>query len=248
MTCYVRNMSCYKYCEESRTSTVFRCPYPGTKQTIIKDETGLVDLKEKNVKQSIQLVKLNSDGNFLYDQEIETILIKNKLYNEMSGKWSMSVVSDPIKSFDERNKLRGIVDLISSSDIEVIGTETVDGEKCYKLKVVPEQNTIRGILAIQALAVQSSVPITLPIASFEDLSESDPLVDNSDISYTVWLTADKCVPKKMDAEINFALTPASMKVGSESMSNFRIDATVKDTLVLSDFDAPSDITVPGVAR
>ncbi len=240
-------MSCYKYCEESRTSAVFRCPYPGTKQTITKDEAGLVDLKEKNARRSIQLVKFGSDDNALYDQEIETILIKDKLYNKMDGKWSMSMVSDPIKSFDERNKLRGLVDLLSSSNIEVIGAETVDGEKCYKLKVEPEQNTIRGILAVQALAIQSSLPITLPTMSLEDLSESDPLLYNSDISYTVWLTADKCIPKKMDTEINFALTSESMKVGSESMPNFKIDATVKDTLVLSDFDAPSDIAVPGVS-
>lgn len=241
----VQSLSCYKYSENARANTVFRGPYPITRQTITKDETGLIDLEEKNAKQSIKSVKLDGDGNDLCKQEIETILIKDKLYNKMDGKWAMSVVPDTTKSFNELNKLNGLVDLINSSNIQVVSIGIVDGERCYEVRVEPELNTIRSILIAQASAVQSSAPISLPVTSFEDLSESGPLLSSSDVSYTVWLTEDKCIPKKMDAKITFTLTPASMNSGSERMPNYRINATVKDTLVLSDFDTPGNIVLPG---
>ncbi len=251
----VQSMSCYKYShsEKVQMDTAFRDQYPVTKQTITKEEAGLIDLKERNAKQSIKSMKLDSDGHALSAQETETYLIKDKLYTKMDGKWTKSMVSEAIKpfAFDEQNKLKGLADLIKGSDIEVIGTETVDGQECYKLKVKPDLDTARSILAAQAFTVQSSVPGSLPVVRFKDLSESDPLLRNADISYTVWLTADKHIPKKMVGEMSFALTPDSMKVGSKGEPNFRIDADVEDTLILSDFDAIDDIdnmTVPDEAE
>lgn len=240
----IQDISCYKYAhsEKIQMNTAFREQYPVTKQTITKDEAGLIDLKERNAKQSIKSTKLDSEGHALSAQEIETYLIKDKKYTKMDGKWTKSMVSEPISPFvfDEQNKLKGLADLINGSNVEVIGTETVDGQECYKLNVKPDLDTARSILAAQAFTVQSSVPGSLPIVRFKDLSESDPLLRNADITYTVWLTVDKHIPKKMIGEISFALTPDSMKVGSKGIPNFRIDADIEDTLTLSDFNAIDD--------
>lgn len=219
-------------------------PCPENEQITTKDETGLIDLRERSAKQSTSSMKLDSYGNIIDEQDIETTLIDDKLYNKLDGQWTMSVVSDPTKSFDERNKLKGIADLISGSNIEMIGTETIDGQKCYEVKVKPELSTLRNILAAQASSIQSSAPIQLQDASSNDLLEGDNLLQDSNVSYTVWLTVDKCIPKKMDAEIAFTLAPASMDVGLESVSNSRVEVTVKDTLVLSDFDAPGLAVMP----
>lgn len=248
----IQNISCYKYShsEKVQMNTAFRDQYPVTKQTITKDEAGLIDLKERNAKQSTESTKLDSDGHALSAQEIETYLIKDKLYTKMDGKWTRSMVSEAIKpfAFDEQNKLKGLADLIKGSNIEVVGTETVDGQECYKLNVKPDLDTARGILAAHAFDVQSSTPGSLPVVRFKDLSESDPLLRNADISYTVWLTVDKHIPKKMVGEINFALTPDTMRVEPKGEPNFKIDAAIEDTLILSDFDDIDNITVPDEAE
>ncbi len=244
----IQNINCYKYCEETKTDAEFKGPHQVTvtTRTIAEDETGLVDLEGKNAKQSIQSVKLDHDGNTIDSQEIETYLIEDELYTKQNGKWTRSMVSKPLKSiaFDARNKLRGLIELINGSSIEVIGTEIVDGQKCYKLKVELEPDTARSILATKAFAVQSSAPESLPAASFEDLSGSDPLLHNSNISYTVWLTEDEYIPVKVDGEIGFALTPATMKAVPGKTADFRIDATAEDILTLSDFNAFDSIEVP----
>jgi hypothetical protein len=247
----IQSISCYRYCEETQTNAIFKGPGSQvTKQTIAEDETGLVDLEGKNAKQSIQSIKLDHDGNTLDSQEIETYLIEDKLYTRLNGKWTRSMVSGPVKSiaFDERNKLRDLAELISGSNIEVIGTEIIDGQKCYKLKVEPKMDTARSILADRAFSVQSSAPISLPDASIEDLSESDPLLYNSDISYTVWLTEDEYIPMKVDAEMEFEITPVTMKAGPGKASDFRVDAATEDILTLSDFNTSGDIDVPDEAN
>jgi len=247
----LQNLSCYKYSfsEKVQTDSASRDSYPVTTQTTTRDEIGLIDLEGRNAKQSIRSMKLDHDGNALHEQEIETYLVDDKLYTKTNGKWTRSMVSGPIRplKFDERNKLNYLVDLINGSNIEVIGTETVDGQKCHKLKVVPGLDTASNILAAQAFAVQSSVPESLPVATLRNLLESDPLLYDSDISYTVWLTEEEYTPKKMSGEIYFTLTPASMNAGSKGVSNFRIDAAVEDTLVLSDFNAIDNIEVPDEA-
>lgn len=246
----VRNLGCYKYCKETRTDAVSKSSRQVTKHTITEDEIGLVDLKGLNAKQSIKSMKLDRDGNALSSEAIETCLIKDRLYTKINGKWTRSMLSEPIRTieFGERDRLGSLADLINGSNVEVLGTETVDGQKCYKLKVEPEPSAARSILAAQAFAVQSSASESLPAASFEDLSKSDPLFYNSNMSYTVWLTEDKCIPMKVDAKINLALTPDSMKVMPGMEPDFRIDATTEDVLVLSDFDAIDSIEAPDEGR
>jgi hypothetical protein len=128
-----------------------------------------------------------------------------------------------------------------------IGAETVDGQKCYKVKVVPGLDTARSILAAQAFAVQSSVPGSLPVVSYKDLSESDPLLHDSDVSYTIWITEDEYIPMKLDGKINFALTPATMNIRPGNVRDFRVDTAIEDTLVLSDFNAIDNIELPDEA-
>lgn len=207
---------------------VFVDSCPEDVQIISKDEMGLIDLSENSARQSISSMKLDRYGNILDQQGIVSNLIDDKLYNKIDGQWTMSVVSNPARSFDERNKLKGLVNLISSSNIEMIGTEIVDGQNCYKVKVRPEMNAVRSILSAQASSIQSA----------QSLSGS------SDLSYTVWLTVDKCIPKKMDADIAFTLISDSIDIGLERMPSSRIDVKVKDILVLSDFDSRDNTEVP----
>ncbi len=247
----VQNIGSYKYCKETRIDAVSKGSRQATKQyAIAEDEIGFVILGEKNAKQSIKSMELDEDGDTISSGETETYLIKDRLYTRMDGKWTKSILSEPIRSieFDERDKLSSLADLINGSNVEVIGIETVDGQKCYKIIVKPELSAARSILAAHAFAVQSSAPGSLPAVSFDGLSESDPLIHDSKISYTVWLTEDEYIPVKVDAEINFALTPDSMKVTPGKVPDFRIDATTEDILLLSDFNALDSIKVPDEAE
>lgn len=192
---------------------------------------------------------MDHDGHSLNEQEVETYLIKDELYTKTNGKWTRSMISGSMRplAFDERNRLKGLTDLIKGSHIEMMGKEAIDGRECYKLKVVPGEDTARSILAGQAFEVQSFVPESLPVADLKDLLESDNLLDNSDITYTVWLTEDEHTPMKIDGDMHFALTPASMKVKSKSMPNFKVDVAIEDTLALSDFNSEGGIEVPDEA-
>ena len=198
-------------------NAIFNGPYPTTRQISTKDEIGIVDLKDKNAKQILKLVNSDYSGKTLSSQESEAYLIGDKLYTKVNGEWAESVISNPVKAFEERDKLKGLVGLISSSDMEVIGTEVIDGQRCYKLKINPELHAANSILADQAIAAYSSTAVSLPSISSEDLSEGNTLLDNSNISYTIWITSATYIPKMMNAEITFALTPASLKGGSDSM-------------------------------
>lgn len=247
----IQNISCYKYAysKKVQAGSESRDPYPAKTQAVTKDELGKVDLDGRNAERSIKSMTLGHNGNALNEQEIETYLIKDEMYTKTNGKWTRSMISGPIRSlaFDERNKLKGLADLISGSRIEVMGKETIDGKECYKLKVMPGMDTARSILASQAFEAQSSVPESLPPASLKGLLESDPLLDDGDISYTIWVTEDEYIPMMMEGETNFILTPASMRVKSKGIPDFRIDVAVEDMLVLSDFNDADDIEVPGEA-
>ncbi len=244
MTLSIQNVNYYKYSENAQMNTIFSGPYPTAEQTSTKDENGIIDLKDKAAKQVSKLVRSDYGCTDPSTQNCEAYLIGDKLYTKIDGKWTESTISDPVNAFQERNKLKGVVGLISSSDIEVIGTEVIDGQRCYKLRMVPELHAANSMLADQAIAAYSLAPTSLPTISSNDLSEGSALLDNSNISYTIWITSATYIPKMMNAEIKFALTPASLKGGSDSMPDFRIDASTKDTIVFSDFNVHEKIGVP----
>lgn len=225
-------------------NTVYSGSYPTTRQISTKDEIGNIDIKGKNAKQISKLVNSDYSGKTLSTQESEAYLIGDKLYTKANGKLTESAISNPAKAFQECDKLKGIVGLIASSDIEVVGTEIVDGQRCYKLRIYPEQHAANSMLIDLALLTYSSVSATLPAISSNDLSESSSLLDSSNISYTIWITSATCLPKVVNAEIKFALTPASLKGGSDSMPYFRIDAVTNETLAFSGFNVPENIEVP----
>lgn len=243
MTLSVKNVKCYKYSENDQMNAISIGSYPTIKKMSAKDENGTVDSMSKNVKQTSRSVISDDSGKALSTQENESYLIGDKLYTKTDGQWIESNVSDPVKAFGERDKLISLVGLIRSSDIESISTEVIDGQKCYKLEIKPEQNTAVNLLKDQALEAYSTTASPLPEISSKDLSDSNALLDNSNMSYTVWITT-AYIPKMMNSKTKLTLTPASLLGGSDRTPNFRINAIVDDRVLFTDFNVPERIGTP----
>ncbi len=247
MVLSVQNVKHYKYSENAQMDAISSGPYQTIRKISTKDENGAIDSKGRDAKQISTSVISDFSGQTLSRDEHQAYLIGDKLYTKADGQWSMSNVSDPAKAFGECDKLKCIAGLIRSSDIEAISTEAVDGQKCYKLRIRPEPNNAYDLIKDQALEAYSSTAAPLPEISSKDLSDRNTLLDNSNMSYTVWITPSY-VPKKMNVKTRFALTPANLLGGSDTMPNFRINAAQNHTVVFTDFNSPEKIELPAEAK
>lgn len=248
MALSIRNVNCYKYAESSRMKCDFNDSCNLTEVIDTENEIGSIDLKNGIAKQALKSVKADYNGKTLADQENEVYLIGDTLYTKTNGKWTRSAVSDPAKALEECDKLRSLVKLIDSSDMEIVGAEMIDGQRCYKLKIEPEPHIACSMLSAQALAAQSLAPVALQGIGPKELSENNSLFDDSKIFCTVWISRGTYLPKKMEREITLALTPDCLKVGSESIPDFKIDADAKDFVLYRDFNVPDDMAVPEEAE
>ncbi len=248
MVLSVKNVSYYKYAKKVQTNSDFNGSYGIAKLINTENEQGSIDLKERAVKQVSKSVESDCNGKVLTDQELEAYLIGDTLYTKKNGKWTRSIVVDSAKSLEEHDTLKSLVDLLSRSDLKSVGTETIDGQKCYKLKIGLEPHIAYSMLVTQSLAAHSVSPVTLPKISLDDLSESNVLLNNSKISCTVWITADTYRPMGMDRQTMLALTPECLKTRSENMPSFKIVATTNESIRFSDFNVQGDIALPDEAR
>jgi len=168
---------------------------------------------------------------------MEMYFINDTIYMKLDDNWTKLMMPSPDDIWERQNLVKNQVELLSNSELTYEGMESIDGEECYKLKVVPDMKTYATMLSEQ---LGSSIPV-----AFMNLSL---LYESTEMEETVWITKDDSFLKKSDVNMKLDITPEIMNLPPEVVGNITMNIDMTASMLFSDFNEPVDIVLPEEAK
>jgi len=151
---------------------------------------------------------------------------------------------------NRNNQVKAIAETFNLSVTEDLGSEAINGEDAYKLKIVTgSKDNINLQNAAFAIAAKvTSYPMYLPSVNRSELNETGK------IEKTIWISKKSCLPVKYHSTMSFSMTPeiigamdlntSQMKRLNQSIRLGEISVSMETSDLYYDFDKPTDITPP----
>ena len=180
--------------------------------------------------------------------------IGNSTYvNDESGNWTH--LADPrskedVWGKDRNNQVKAIAATFNLSTTEDLGSESINGEDAYKLKIVTgsgdQTNLQNAAFAIAAKVTQ--YPMYLPSVNRTELNETGK------IEKTIWISKKSYLPVKYQSTMSFSMRPeiiggldpstSQMKMFNQSIRLGEISVSIETEDLYYDFNKPTEITLP----
>lgn len=185
---------------------------------------------------------------------IDFYLIGNSTYmNEGNGNWSH--LADPrtaeeVWGPDRNNQVETLANSSSLSDLEALGSEAVNGEDAYKLKIVPGAGDSINLYntAFSIAAKITNYPMSLPSINRTELNET------AKTEKTIWISKTSFLPVKYESVMSFTMTPeivgvldtsnGQMMKLNQSIKLGAISVAIETSDLYYDFDKPFYIIPP----
>ncbi|MDI9616531.1 MAG: hypothetical protein QFX31_04110 [Methanothrix sp.] len=204
---------------------------------------------EKNSSQSMLRVSQESSmssekyRNLSMSASREYYIVNSTRYERANGNWTRLFMPYPEYELLRENRLYLQLDILNRSRAEVIGSEAVDGTDCWKLKVSPENSTIRAAV----IALEVSEVLGLPAQILLAMFNTTELERNSSIDWTAWVSKEEKHLVKREGTVKASITPEVLGISSPGV-RFVINVNVEESMRFFDYDRPLEIELPDEAR
>ena len=237
------NLTTYTYSRSETSDFQFSNASLKTEFDAYKSTEGQVDLVNKSGSWSSNLTDeeskevLNWEGYFVDSSE----------YWKQGQNWTKFPVNDTAGMMENYNEIPGEVNLIKYSNLEIVGSEKLQGEDVYKLVGTPFEFICKGICGLQLLSayIQSPLPLPEKLRNGTLDFNSTNLENNSQTVLTVWVTKDKYLLKRVDINSSLTVTPEILNISSP---DFKIVSTLNESTVYNNFGTHLDIVLPKEAE
>jgi len=158
MTASADNLTTYTYTRSAESNIIYSNESLQDKFDAVKATKGKVNLTAQSGWWSHQLTDIGT-GQVLAWQGY--FLNGTELWKE-GDNWTQFIITDIDAVMEDYNELPGQAALLSYSNLSITGTESIDGEDCYKLAGEPITLIKETILGTQIFAAYLSSPFPLP--------------------------------------------------------------------------------------
>ena len=209
MTASADNLTSYTYSRSAESTIIYSNESLQDKFAAVKATEGKVNLTAQSGWWSHRLTDIG-DGQVLTWQGY--FLNGTELWKEGEN-WTQFNITDPdailrtITSFPARRAL------LNYSNLSITGTETIDGEDCYKLAGEPIPLDRETILGTQIFASYLSSPFPLP-DEFDNKNfdfDNTSILDNSNVSVTAWISKQTSLLRRIEIDSSLTLRPRSSR-------------------------------------
>ena len=239
MTESADNLTSYTYTRSAESTIIYSNESLQDKFAAIKATKGKVNLTAKSGWWSHQLTDIGN-GQVLTWQGY--FLNGTEFWKEGEN-WTQFNITDPDALLADYNELPGQAQLLNYSDLLITGTETIDGEDCYKLAGEPIPLIEKTILGTQIFASYLSSPFPLP-DEFDNKNfdfDNTSIQGNSNVSVTAWISKQTSLLRRIEIDSSLTLTPSILKI--EEL-NFTIQSTLHEQTDYSNFGESVQIVLP----
>jgi len=185
--------------------------------------------------------------------QMEVYLIGNSTYfKDERGNWTH--LKDPMNAGeiwekDNHNQVKTLSAMINNSQMENAGSETIEGQETYKMKIVTGVADYSNLYGIAFdLVARPTNYMAMPSINKTELNETGK------IEKTIWISKESYLPVKYHSGISFKMSPeliaaldfstGQMKMLNQSIRLGEISVSIDTADLYYDFDKPTDITPP----
>lgn len=207
--------------------------------TGINTEVGKVDLLNQSAWWDTKIVDKDNGDVLTWEGYFAN---GSEYWNEHGG-WTKFTINNTTRVFNDYNELPSQVNLIKFSNMKVVGVENIQGEDFYKLAGSPIKPILKGMISQQVLAAFLPSPFPMPESIKNrsiDIDNTD-LINSSRIVLTVWVSQNTSLLKRLDINSSLTITPSILNISSP---DFRIESSINQSTVYSNFDSPQMIELP----
>jgi len=239
MTQSADNLTTYTYARSAESTIIYSNESLQDKFAAIKATKGKVNLTEKAGWWSHQLTDKRNGQVLTWEGYL---LNGAELWKEGEN-WTQFNITDADALLADYDELPGQAELLNYSDLSITGTETIDGEDCYKLAGEPIPLIEKTILGTQIFASYLSSPFPLP-DEFDNKNfdfDNTSILENSNVSITAWISKGTSLLRRIEIDSSLILTPLILKIEEQ---NFTIHSTLQERTDYSSFGESVQIVLP----
>jgi outer membrane lipoprotein-sorting protein len=214
----------------------------------------LLGLKAKASGSTKNTVKLPDQAENSSSTNANVYQIGNSTYvKDEKGNWTHLKDPRPAEAIwgeGNNNQVKAMVMMINQSQVETIGSESIDGEDAYKLDIVTGSADYDNLynVAFGIAAKFAQYPMLMPSINRTELNETGSM------EKTVWISKKTYLPVKYQSIMSFQMTPeiiggldpntGQMKMFNQSMQLGAILVSIETNDLYYGFDKAADMALP----
>ena len=168
---------------------------------------------------------------------LEEYLLNDTMYIKMDGNWTVMKLPAVAAAWSQQNTMEQQVNMFKQSDLTLMGSETVAGQDCYKVRAKIDMSTYASQLS-------GNTASYLPMASTNDTD----LFRNVTLNVYYWITKDTHHLKKTDVLQVFTLDPQSLGLPAKGPERQEMRIISETSMLFEGFNESVSIVLPPEAR
>jgi hypothetical protein len=180
--------------------------------------------------------------------------IRNSTYvQEDDGSWTHLLDPSPdekIWSAGSNNQVKALAESINQSSLEILGSEKIDGQDCYKVRLKTGPSELYDVynIAFSVAIKLVKYPPLVPSLNSTELNES------AKIEKLAWISKDSYLIRRYQNMMSFKMTPiligsldpatGQMKRFNQSIRLGETDVSIETVDLFYDFNQPMQIAPP----
>lgn len=169
--------------------------------------------------------------------EMEMYMLGDAFYMNIDGNWTNMTGIFPEGMMDQQNQLKMQMEMLNNSRVELEGSEKIDGQDTYVLKVVPDMEAFSATMEKQ----MGSMPIVVGM----NLTD---IYNSAEIESTTWLSKDTYLPVKIQVNMKMKMTPEMMGLPVDDVDDFDMLVESDSMVLYHDYNQPLVIELPSEAK
>jgi hypothetical protein len=202
--------------------------------------SGAINLTDQSSMEVSTSGRATLAGDKTAEETVEVYVINSTLYQKMGDEWIGLYQPDPEYGIEKIDQLAHLMEMIERSEVVVEGSEVIEGEEVYRLRVLPDDDTAYGIMLGQISSVDPRIPLMIEMTGlFERGRELD---------WTVWVTKESGLPAESRISAVYVAGPGILKMPPESPENLEIRFETLEVRRFEGYNEPVVVTLPDEAK
>ena len=206
--------------------------------------TGILDEVNQEMKTEMEIKTLylfpegDPEGGGTIDMEVEQYFVPKGIYTKTTrpGQFTSWTKEDMERDWEEMSPMKQEMELLTSGQVELLGSEEINGTDCYLLKVVP---------SIEKLwEVMDKLEMGNNIAK----EKVDPQEMIKSVLLRMWIAKDSFFLMKDKVKMRMVVRPEDVKLPLEEEEKFEMVVDDKTSSTYHNYNQPISIELPPEAE
>jgi len=233
----------YKFEMSMKIETVMSNESESIKMITTSSGSGAVDQENRKMFMRFSSTLAGLEVNKSIETEMEMYLIENEMYMKMDlgipglpARWMKMEI--PEENWESQNQLDQQLELLNASEIEIIGSEKIDGTDCYILEITPDMEKLWEVIINNPGTEEQ-------MSELSDFNLGD-IIKETSVKY--WIAKDTKFPMKTITKMKMEFTPESLNITDNVTEESSMTMESEMEVRYYDYNVPVEIELPDEAK